>query len=227
MECFKTTLAGVVLVVLLLQQAPVLRANDPDPLQDFCVADLDSEVTVNGYPCKPTPAAGDEFLFSSRLATGGDVNANPNGSNVTQLDVAGWPGVNTLGVSMNRIDFAPGGTNPPHVHPRATEVGIVLRGELLVGIIGSLDTGNRYYSRVVRGGETFVIPRGLMHFQFNVGKTEATMVVSFNSQNPGIVFVPLTLFGSNPPIPTPVLVKALRVDAGVVELLKSKFTGGY
>uniref|UniRef100_A0A0D3FMQ4 Cupin type-1 domain-containing protein n=1 Tax=Oryza barthii TaxID=65489 RepID=A0A0D3FMQ4_9ORYZ len=114
MECFKTTLAGVVLVVLLLQQAPVLRANDPDPLQDFCVADLDSEVTVNGYPCKPTPAAGDEFLFSSRLATGGDVNANPNGSNVTQLDVAGWPGVNTLGVSMNRIDFAPGGTNPPH-----------------------------------------------------------------------------------------------------------------
>ena len=225
---FKTIAAGVVIVVLLLQQAPVLiRATDADPLQDFCVADLDSKVTVNGHACKPASAAGDEFLFSSKIATGGDVNANPNGSNVTELDVAEWPGVNTLGVSMNRVDFAPGGTNPPHVHPRAAEVGIVLRGELLVGIIGTLDTGNRYYSKVVRAGETFVIPRGLMHFQFNVGKTEATMVVSFNSQNPGIVFVPLTLFGSNPPIPTPVLVKALRVDAGVVELLKSKFTGGY
>ncbi|KAF8733836.1 hypothetical protein HU200_014686 [Digitaria exilis] len=52
------------------------------------------------------------------------------------------------------------------------------------------------------------------------------MVVSFNSQNPGIIFVPQTLFGSSPPIATPVLVKALRVDAEVVELLKSKFTSG-
>uniref|UniRef100_A0A0D9VXQ8 Germin-like protein n=1 Tax=Leersia perrieri TaxID=77586 RepID=A0A0D9VXQ8_9ORYZ len=197
---FKTLIVGAVLMVLLLQQAPVLMATDADPLQDFCVADLDSEVTVvNGHPCKPASAAGDEFLFSSRIATGGDVNANPNGSNVTELDVAEWPGVNTLGVSMNR-----------EAPTRRT-----------------LDSGNRLYSKVVRAGETFVIPRGLMHFQFNVGKTEATMVVSFNSQNPGIVFVPLTLFGSNPPIPTPVLVKALRVDAGVVELLKSKFTGGY
>ncbi|KAG8082449.1 hypothetical protein GUJ93_ZPchr0014g47204 [Zizania palustris] len=162
------------------------------------------EVTVNGYPCKPPASAGDEFLFSSRLTKAGDVTSNPNGSNVTELNVAEWPGVNTLGVSMNRVDFA-----------------------LLLGIIDSRDSGNRYYSKVVRAGETFVIPRGLMHFQYNVGKEEATMVVSFNSQNPGIVFVPLTLFGSNPPIPTPVLAKALRVDDGVVELLKSKFTGGY
>jgi oxalate decarboxylase/phosphoglucose isomerase-like protein (cupin superfamily) len=128
---------------------------------------------------------------------------------------------------MNRVDFAPGGTNPPHIHPRATEIGIVMKGELLVGIIGSLDSGNKLYSKVLHAGETFLIPRGLMHFQFNVGKTEASMVVSFNSQNPGIVFVPLTVFGSNPPIPTPVLTKALRVDARVVELLKSKFAGGF
>ncbi|KAF7047352.1 hypothetical protein CFC21_056292 [Triticum aestivum] len=128
---------------------------------------------------------------------------------------------------MNRVDFALGGTNPPHIHPRATEIGIVMKGELLVGILGSLDSGNKLYSRVVHAGETFLIPRGLMHFQFNVGKTEASMVVSFNSQNPGIVFVALTLFGSNPPIPTPVLTKALRVEAGVVELLKSKFAAGF
>ena len=221
-----TALSATLLLLLLL--APLLvMAADPDPLQDFCVADLNGPPSVNGHPCLPPSAAGDEFLFSTRIATGGNPLANPNGSNVTELDVSEWPGVNTLGVSMNRVDFAPGGTNPPHIHPRATEVGMVTRGELLVGIIGGLDSGNRYYSKVVRAGETFVIPRGLMHFQFNVGNEAATMVVSFNSQNPGIIFVPLTLFGSSPPIPTPVLVKALRVDAGVVELLKSKFTGGY
>lgn len=224
MEYSKTLITALFTTLLL---APVLLASDPDPLQDFCVADLNGgQVSVNGHPCLPSSSAGDDFLFSNKLAKGGDTS-NPNGSNVTELDVAEWPGVNTLGVSMNRVDFAPGGTNPPHIHPRGTEIGLVTRGELLVGIIGSLDTGNRYYSKVLRAGETFVIPRGLMHFQFNVGKTEATMFVSFNSQNPGIVFVPLTMFGSNPPIPTPVLAKALRVDAGVVDLIKSKFTGGY
>ncbi|KAF8681870.1 hypothetical protein HU200_045316 [Digitaria exilis] len=223
MEHFNKPLTTLSIMLLL---APLLMATDPDPLQDFCVADLTGKTSVNGYPCKPASSVGDEFLFSSRATTGGDPTANPNGSNVTELDVSEWPGVNTLGVSTNRIDFAPGGVNPPHVHPRATEIGIVLRGELLVGVIGSLDSGYRYYSKVVRAGETFVIPRGLMHFQFNVGEDAATMVVSFNSQNPGIVFVPQSLFGSNPPIPTPVLVKALRVDTEVVELLKSKFTGG-
>ncbi|CAL4981312.1 unnamed protein product [Urochloa decumbens] len=225
MEHLNKVLTALSATLLLL--APLIMATDPDPLQDFCVADLNGKPSVNGYPCQPSAAAGDEFLFSTKIASGGDPLANPNGSNVTELDVNEWPGLNTLGVSMNRVDFAPGGTNPPHIHPRATEVGIVIRGELLVGIIGSLDSGNRYYSKVVRAGGTFVIPRGLMHFQFNVGKEAATMVVSFNSQNPGIVFVPLTLFGSSPPIPTPVLIKALRVDAEVVELLKSKFTGGY
>ncbi|VAH92634.1 unnamed protein product [Triticum turgidum subsp. durum] len=122
----------------------------------------------------------------------GRQHVHPERLGLTELDVAEWPGTNTLGVSMNRVDFAPGGTNPPHIHPRATEIGIVMKGEL-----------------------------------FNVGKTEATMVVSFNSQNPSIVFVPLTLFGSNPPIPTPVLTRALRVEAGVVELLKSKFSAGF
>uniref|UniRef100_A0ACD5X5U9 Uncharacterized protein n=1 Tax=Avena sativa TaxID=4498 RepID=A0ACD5X5U9_AVESA len=216
---------AVMFTMLLL--APSILATDPDPLQDFCVADLDGKaISVNGHPCKPMSEAGEDFLFSYKLAMAGNTST-PNGSAVTELDVAEWPDTNTLGVSMNRVDFAPGGTNPPHIHPRATEIGIVMEGELLVGIIGSLDSGNKLYSKVLRAGETFLIPRGLMHFQFNVGKTQASMVVSFNSQNPGIVFVPLTVFGSNPPIPTPVLTKALRVDAGVVELLKSKFARGF
>ncbi|WZZ19648.1 hypothetical protein YC2023_112737 [Brassica napus] len=31
------------------------------------------------------------------------------------------PGLNTLSVSLARIDYAPGGLNPPHTHPRTTE----------------------------------------------------------------------------------------------------------
>ncbi|RLN19568.1 germin-like protein 2 precursor [Panicum miliaceum] len=67
---------------------PLLMATDPDPLQDFCVADLSGTPSVNGHPCLPPSSAGDEFLFSTRIASGGDPLANPNGSNVTELDVS-------------------------------------------------------------------------------------------------------------------------------------------
>jgi quercetin dioxygenase-like cupin family protein len=158
---YSQTLAILFTMVFL---SPSILATDPDPLQDFCVADLDGKaVSVNGNPCKPMSEAGNDFLFSSKLAMAGNTSTL-NGSAVTKLDVAEWPGTNTLGVSMNCVDFAPGGTNPPHIHPRATELGIVMKGELLVGIIGSLDSGNKLYSKVLRAGETFLIPRGLMHF---------------------------------------------------------------
>ncbi|CAN6372198.1 unnamed protein product [Urochloa humidicola] len=178
MEHLNKALMALSATLLLL--VPLFMATDPNPLQDFCVADLSGKPSVNGYPCQPSSLARDEFLFSTKITSGGDPLANPNGSNVTELDVNEWPGLNRLGVSTNRVDFAPGGTNPPHTHPHATEVRMVTRGELLVGIIGTLDSGNRYYSKVVRAGETFVIPRGLMHFQFNVGK-EATMVHYYTS----------------------------------------------
>ncbi|KAF8733835.1 hypothetical protein HU200_014685 [Digitaria exilis] len=166
MEHFNKALTALFSLLLL---APLLVASDPDPLQDFCVADLTGTPSVNGYPCQPPSSVGDEFLFSSKLATGGDPTLNPNGSNVTRLSVNQWPGVNTLGLSTNRIDFAPGGTNPPHVHPRATEVGIVAGGELLVGIIGSGDSGNRSYSNSNLWSKTTIgpTPKNLAQFSLS------------------------------------------------------------
>ncbi|GJN23664.1 hypothetical protein PR202_gb11330 [Eleusine coracana subsp. coracana] len=82
------TLAALFIHTLVLLVAPLLvMATDPDPLQDFCVADLNDVPSANGYPCKPPSSAGDEFLFSSRATMGGNPTSNPNGSNVTELDV--------------------------------------------------------------------------------------------------------------------------------------------
>ena len=113
---YSKTLAAGLFAMLFL--APAVLATDPDPLQDFCVADLDGKaVSVNGHPCKPMSEDGDDFLFSSKLAKAGNTST-PNGSTVTELDVAEWPGTNTLGVSMNRVDFALGG-HQPAAHPPA------------------------------------------------------------------------------------------------------------
>lgn len=208
----------ICLIISLLLPFPS-NSTDPDPLQDFCIADFNSSVSVNGFPCKPTSnVISDDFFFAGLSKEGN--TSNIFGSLVTSGNVLSFPGVNTLGISMNRVDFAPHGINPPHSHPRATESGVVISGRVLVGFV---TTSNVYYSRILGVGEMFVIPRGLVHFQLNVGDEKALIYTAFNSQLPGSVVVPTTLFASKPPIPNQVLTKAFQVEAGVVNEIRSKF----
>ncbi|XP_057514738.1 germin-like protein subfamily T member 2 [Actinidia eriantha] len=205
-------------IVLLLLPLPYSYA-DPDPLQDFCVADLKSSPSVNGFPCKSALEVTSGDFFYDGLSKEGNTT-NVFGVKVNAGNVLVFPGLNTLGISMNRVDLSPGGIAPPHLHPRSTESGIVVEGKLLVGFV---TTGNVVYSKVLGAGEMFVIPRGLVHFQHNVGDGKALVFTAFNSQLPGSVIVPSTLFASTPPVPNDVLTKAFQVDEAVINGIKSKF----
>uniref|UniRef100_A0A0D9YSG3 Cupin type-1 domain-containing protein n=1 Tax=Oryza glumipatula TaxID=40148 RepID=A0A0D9YSG3_9ORYZ len=125
--CFLQQLAVVALLALWCSHGAI--ASDPGLLQDFCVVDKMSQVRVNGFPCKDAKdvVAGD-FFFSGLHMAGN--TTNKQGSNVTTVNVAQIPGLNTMGVSLVRIDYAPNGLNPPHTHPRATEILTVLEGYL-------------------------------------------------------------------------------------------------
>ncbi|GLT54056.1 hypothetical protein SLA2020_272880 [Shorea laevis] len=96
------------LVVLLLLPLPSLLA-DPDPLQDFCVTDLSASTTslVNGFPCKPASKVTSDNFFFDGLSKESDTTSI-FGSNLTAGNVLAFPGLNTLGMSMNRVDFAHG-----------------------------------------------------------------------------------------------------------------------
>ncbi|KAJ4781604.1 Germin-like protein 1-1 [Rhynchospora pubera] len=192
-------------------------AGDPDMLQDVCVADLNSSVKVNGFPCKADITA-DDFYFKG-LANPGATN-NTMGSVVTGANVEKVPGLNTLGVSLSRIDYAPGGLNPPHTHPRATEMIFVLEGELEVGFI---TTSNKLFTKNITKGDIFVFPRGLVHFQKNNGVEPAAVIAAFNSQLPGTQSLAVTLFGSTPEVPESVLTKAFQVGTKEVDKIKSRF----
>lgn len=189
---------------------------DPEMLQDVCVADLTSAVKVNGFVCKSSFNASD--FFSSVLAKPGDTN-NSQGSKVTAANVEKVPGLNTLGVSISRIDYAPGGLNPPHTHPRATEMVFVLDGELDVGFI---TTANVLVSKTIKKGDVFVFPRGLVHFQKNNGKVSAAVISAFNSQLPGTQSIATTLFAATPTVPDNVLTKAFQIGTKQVEKIKSR-----
>ena len=185
-------------------------------LQDICVADLASGIKVNGYPCKATATA-EDFFFNG-IAHGATVN-NTMGSVVTAANVQKIPGLNTMGISMSRIDYAPFGLNPPHTHPRANEMVFVLFGELDVGFI---TTANVVISKTIKQGEIFTFPKGLIHFQKNNKNEPAAVIAAFNSQLPGTQSIAATLFASNPPVPTNVLTKTFQVGNKEVQKIKSR-----
>ncbi|GJS03624.1 putative germin-like protein 2-1 [Tanacetum coccineum] len=206
---------GFLLVGLLLATCSLLSlAFDPSPLQDFCVADRNSKVLENGFACKdPKMVKADDFLFKGIREMGNTTNAV--GSNVTTVNVDIFPGLNTLGISLERIDYAPCGLNTPHYHPRATEVLTVIKGSLQVGFI-TTNPDNKFFTKRLKKGDVFIFPKALIHFQQNVGNGYALALSSLNSQNPGVVTIANAVFGSNPDISDDTLAKAFQVDKKVI-----------
>ncbi|KAF5177177.1 Germin-like protein [Thalictrum thalictroides] len=223
------------IVLILFAVTSFVLAADPSPLQDFCVAidePHDACITsnlyysdsmfVNGKFCKnPVLVVAEDFTLGGLNIPGN--TSNQLGVFVTPATVAQLPGLNTLGISLVRIDYAPyGGLNPPHTHPRATEALVVLEGTLYVGFVTS-NPENRLISKVLYEGDVFVFPQGLIHFQFNIGKTKAVAFAGLGSQNPGVITIANAVFGSNPPISDDVLAKAFQIDKKLVDYLQAQF----
>ncbi|VAH01921.1 germin-like protein 5-1 [Triticum urartu] len=209
-------LSCAIMALLASVLPPPSVAGDPDLLQDICVADLSSGVKVNGFACKATVTE-DDFYFKGLGAAGN--TSTTYGSVVTGANVEKVPGLNTLGVSMARIDYAPGGLNAPHTHPRATEMVFVLQGALDVGFI---TTANKLVSKTIAAGDVFVFPRGLVHFQKNNGAGPASVISAFNSQFPGTQSLAMTLFAATPPVPDHVLTTAFQVGTKEVDKIRSR-----
>ncbi|KAL5977251.1 hypothetical protein ACLOJK_021595 [Asimina triloba] len=212
----------VLVLALLSLFASHTYAGDPSPLQDFCVAiNKNPQVFVNGFICKdPNQVVADDFFFMGLNKPGNTTNMV--GSNVTQVTVNQLAGLNTLGISLVRIDYAPYGQNPPHTHPRATEILTVIEGTLLVGFVTS-NPNNRLITKVLQPGDVFVFPIGLIHFQANIGKANAVALAGLSSQNPGVITIANAVFGSKPPISDDILAKAFQVDKKVIDMLQAPF----
>ncbi|XP_073119916.1 germin-like protein subfamily 1 member 16 [Henckelia pumila] len=219
-----TTRVVVLFLAILAVVCSRAYAADPDPLQDFCVGfdDPKAAVVVNGKFCKnPENVTVENFIYSGLNIPAN--TSNPLGINITTVSEDQLHGLNHQGLTIVRIDYAPNGVNLPHVHPRATELIVVMKGTLYAGFIGGSNPSdpNKLYAKILYPGDVLVFPRGLLHFQRNVGKTDALAFATFNSQNPGAFNLPDALFGVEPPIYPDVLAKAFQLDRGSIEHLQS------
>ncbi|KAG6554361.1 hypothetical protein Mapa_004278 [Marchantia paleacea] len=201
----------------ILSAVHVIHAADPDPLKDFCIADIAAGPISNGFPCKlPALATTEDFAFSRSAMNG----------TATLAFVREWPALNTQGLSLIRLDINPGGIIAPHTHNLATEILYCLEGEIYTGFVtnnfGNDPTiSNKVYAKIVKKGEAFIFPRGLLHFQLNKGKVPAASLNVLNSQNPGIQLMPSAMFGSG--IDREMLERAFFMDETEVAALETIF----
>jgi oxalate decarboxylase/phosphoglucose isomerase-like protein (cupin superfamily) len=186
---------------------------------DFCVADYNAPNGPAGYSCKPpSKVTANDFVYHGLAAPGNTTNII-KAAVTTALD-SQFPGVNGLGISIARLDIAVGGVVPLHTHPGASEVLVVIKGTISAGFVSS---DNVVYVKTLHKGDVMIFPQGLLHFQINVGGSNALTFNSFSSANPRLQILDYALFKSD--FPTELITKTTFIDAAVVKKLKGVLGG--
>ncbi|KAF7060055.1 hypothetical protein CFC21_066880 [Triticum aestivum] len=205
---------SLVLVVIALASAPLTAvAGDPDILSDFIVP-----TSMIGMP--PMNITGDFFTYTgfSNITMPMRMPGAQNFT-VTKATMMEFPALNGQSVAYAMLKFPSESVNPPHTHPRAAELLLVLDGTLSVGFV---DTAGKLYTQDLAAGDMFVFPKGLVHYQSNPGQSPAVALSAFGSSAPATVSVPVSVFGTG--VDDAVLAKSFKTDLPTVQKLKAALT---
>ena len=204
----KMTSNAYLVLAIILASLLSAHAADPDITSDFLVPDgvtLDANFfTFRGLK-KSLWGAPKDATFK-----------------VTKASQVEFPALAGQSVSYATLQYACGGINPPHTHPRSAELLLVIQGSLEVGFV---DSNNKLFTQVLRTGDMFVFPKGLVHFQVNKdSKYPAVALAAFGSANAGTVVLPNALFSSG--INKDVLAKSFKTDGDTIDKLVKGATMG-
>ncbi|XP_055806590.1 germin-like protein subfamily 1 member 1 [Solanum dulcamara] len=219
-------ISTIVLSMSVLVVVLGLVGSDPDPLQDYCVADTKKGTTenfyYNGVPCINPKIVDTSHFATSALSKPGKIDI-VLGFNVTLATIFNLPGMNTQGVTMARIDIGPNSLVSPHSHPRASEVAILLKGSLLVGFI---NTSNHLFTQNLRPGDCFVFPKAMIHFLYNKdSKVQALVVSGLSSQNPGVQMASPAAFATTTAMSEEVSNKLFQINNQDVTKIRTTLGG--
>ncbi|XP_058088902.1 germin-like protein 9-3 [Magnolia sinica] len=191
------------LLVITMATYHISHASDPDITSDFII------------PANRSTVDGTFFTFSGMRAPF-QVDW-PEAFNVTKASMAQFPALNGQSVSYAFLQYPSLSINPPHMHPRAAELLLVIEGSLEVGFI---DTTNKLYTQTLNTLDMFVFPKGLVHYQYNANPNDpATALSAFGSANAGTVSVPSTIFATG--IDEGILATAFKTDIPTIQKLKA------
>lgn len=185
---------------------------------DFCVANLLPPYTSSGYECKPPKdVTVDDFVFSG-FVSGKAID--PFNIRLTVASVNNLPGLNGLDISAARVDVGVNGTIAMHFHPHASELFIMVQGQLKAGFVTPPD---RVFVKDIKPGDVMVFPEGVVHFVVNSGDTVAVAFATYTTSNPSFHFLDHLLFANN--LPTSIISQSTFLDSSQITKLKTLFGG--
>jgi hypothetical protein len=132
------------------------------------------------------------FVFDFANPPPNSANKTSGGLLITAKEKT-FPPLAGIPVSLAVNTLAPCGYIQPHVHPRATEMTVVVQGKLMTQYIA--ETGAIMVTNELPTFSSTVFPQGAIHASFNPYCEEAKAVSAFTSNDAGIQFVAANFFG--------------------------------
>ncbi|CAM6039182.1 unnamed protein product, partial [Sphagnum compactum] len=190
-----------VLLVIMCCSSMCLVKADPDPLTDFAPGvttftfkDLNKNGVIQCWPWRSSRCSQHYDFPSLNVAVIRSCSAvyrnNSCSSSVRLLANFEFHLMSyhlllilSQGITVVRFELVPCGTNPPHTHPRASELLFLISGGPLLA--GFVDTSGVAHLSIIYAGDVTIFPRALLHFETNLGTETAIFLSGLNSQNPG------------------------------------------
>ncbi|KAF5025528.1 hypothetical protein F66182_2433 [Fusarium sp. NRRL 66182] len=154
-----------------------------------------------------------DYIFDFAQGTGGE--AVGKGGRSVSATALTMPALIGNGASMTVAFLGPCGMNTAHVHNRATELNIIVKGRLVTNFV--LENGVRPIQNTMDTFQMAVFPQGAIHQEFNPDCEDAVFVASFDSTDPGVSQVAQNFFSLRPDVVKATLGGIKTIDGKDIE----------
>ncbi|KAH7245167.1 RmlC-like cupin domain-containing protein [Fusarium tricinctum] len=134
------------------------------------------------------------FDFKAVSATGAGESVGKGGKSVSATALT-MPALIGNGASMTVAFLGPCGMNTAHVHNRATELNIVVKGRLVTNFV--IENGAKPIANTMDTFQMSVFPQGAIHQEFNPDCEDSVFVAAFDNVDPGVTQVAQSFFALN------------------------------
>lgn len=106
-----------------------------------------------------------------------------------------FPALIGNGAGMTLAFLGPCGMNTAHVHPRATELNVVVQGRLVTNFVQ--ENGVEPVANTMKTFQMSAFPKGAIHQEYNPDCTDAIFVAGFDNEDPGVQTIAQNFFRLN------------------------------
>ncbi|KAJ4137175.1 hypothetical protein NW768_002756 [Fusarium equiseti] len=155
-----------------------------------------------------------DFIFDFKAATGAGEAKGKGGRSVSATALT-MPALIGNGASMTVAFLGPCGMNTAHVHNRATELNIIVKGRLVTNFV--TENGQKPVANTMDTFQMAVFPQGAIHQEFNPDCEDAVFVAAFDNVDPGVNQIAQNFFSLNGDVLTATLGGVQTIDGKDIE----------